>query len=251
MEAAGSTAGMDWDRPSGGVPPLERLGALAEVILCSGLPTQLLVFGALTAFGLQPREAGGEWSPPFVVSMSLLDMALLLGLIAFFLRTHGESLRAFVVGARQPAREALLGLALVPAVFVLAVLVLVVLVAVRPDLHNVPVNPFERMLETPREAALFAVVVVSAGGIREEIQRAFIVRRFDQYLGGAVPGILLFSVMFGLGHVEQGYAAAITTGVLGAVWGVLYWSRGSVVAPVVSHAGFNLLQLVRYVAIRQ
>ena len=218
-------------------------------MLCSGLPTQLLVFGGLTTLGLQPREADGEWFPPFVIAMSLLDMVLVLGLVYLFLRAHHESVPRFLFGTRSVGREALLGVALVPAVFLLAAVVLAAILAVRPDLHNVPRNPFERMLTTPVDTAVFAVVVMLAGGLREEVQRAFIIRRFDQYLGGAVPGILVFSTVFGLGHLEQGYAASIATGVLGAAWGILYWRRRSVVAPVVSHAGFNLLQLLKYVAL--
>ena len=36
-----------------------------------------------------------------------------------------------------------------------------------------------------------------------------------------------YSVAFGLGHLEQGWDAAIATGVLGAVWGCLYWSAAA------------------------
>jgi membrane protease YdiL (CAAX protease family) len=56
-------------------------------------------------------------------------------------------------------------------------------------------------------------------------------------------------VIFGLGHFDQGYAAMIVVGVLGATWGLLYWTRGSTVAPIVCHAGFNLMQLVKYLAL--
>jgi membrane protease YdiL (CAAX protease family) len=64
-----------------------------------------------------------------------------------------------------------------------------------------------------------------------------------------MAGIAVHSVIFGLGHLEQGYAAAIATGSLGAGWGVLYWRRRSVIAPIISHAGFNLAQLVKYVSL--
>jgi membrane protease YdiL (CAAX protease family) len=37
----------------------------------------------------------------------------------------------------------------------------------------------------------------------------------------------------------------ITTGVLGAFWAVLYLRRRSTVAPLVSHAGFNTLEVLR------
>jgi membrane protease YdiL (CAAX protease family) len=235
--------------PAARVHPTERLGAFIEVLLCSGLPTQLLVFSALTGAGFSPRRSGGAWVPSFVVAMSLIDMVVVLSLIGLFLRAHGEGVRAFVVGPQRPWREAGLGLALVPAALLLVVLVLAILLAIAPALHNVPVNPFEQMLQTPFDAAIFALVVMLAGGVREEVQRAFIIRRFDRFLGGAVWGIVLYSVAFGLGHLDQGYAAAIATGVLGAAWGVLYWTRGSIIAPVVSHAGFNLAQLLKYVTL--
>jgi membrane protease YdiL (CAAX protease family) len=228
--------------------PIERLGALIEVFLCSGLPTQLLVFQALTSFGMASHADDGGWSPAFIISMALIDMVCVLLLIGVFLRAHREALSDFVVGPRRPLREVLLGIVCIPAAFVLVVVILAAILAIRPSLHNVTVNPFERMLQTPRDAAIFAVVVMLAGGVREEVQRAFIVRRFNQYLGGAMVGIAVYSVIFGLGHVEQGYAAAIATGSLGAGWGVLYWRRQSVIAPIVSHAGFNVAQLVKYVS---
>ena len=228
--------------------PIERLGGFIEVFLCSGLPTQLLVFQLLTYFGMTSQAADGGWAPAFVVSMALIDMVLVLLLIGVFLRAHGEPLSEFVVGPRRPGREVLLGMTLIPAAFVQVIVVLAVILAIRPALHNVDVNPFERMLQTPRDAAIFAVVAMLAGGVREEVQRAFIVRRFDQYLGGALIGIVIYSIVFGLGHIEQGYAAAIATGSLGATWAIVYWRRQSIIAPLISHAGFNLLQLVKYVS---
>lgn len=229
--------------------PVERLGALIEVFLCSGLPTQLLVFQTLTHFGMPARADDGGWSPSFIMAMALIDMVLVLSLVYLFLRAHREPIRQFVLGPRRVGRELLLGVALIPGALMLVVIVLAVILAVRPGLHNVAVNPFERMLQTPRDAAIFAIVVMLAGGVREEVQRGFIVRRFDQYLGGGVVGIVVYSIVFGLGHIEQGHAAAIATGTLGAAWAIVYWRRQSIVAPMISHAGFNLAQLVKYVSV--
>jgi membrane protease YdiL (CAAX protease family) len=234
--------------PSRRLLPVERLGALIEVILCSGVPTQILVVGALTSLGMQPRTADGGLSPSFVIALSLIDMVLVIGLVRLFLHAHRERLRHLVVGARPPGREALLGIALIPATFVLAVLVLAAILTLRPELHNVAVNPFERLMETPQDAAIFALVAMFAGGLREEIQRAFIIHRFDGYLGGGLLGIALYSGVFALGHVEQGYAAAIATGTLGAAWGLVFYLRRSAIAPIVSHAGFNVGQLLKFVA---
>jgi membrane protease YdiL (CAAX protease family) len=151
-------------------------------------------------------------------------------------------------GSRPLVREALFGAAILPAVFMFVMIVLVLLVQYAPQLHNVTHNPLEDMLRTRGDAIVFAVVVMIAGGVREEVQRGFIAHRFGQYLGGAALGIVIYSIVFGLGHFEQGYDAMIATGILGLIWGFLYLARRSIVAPVVSHAGFNLAQLLKYLA---
>jgi len=231
------------------VLPLERVGAIVEVIMCSGFPTQVLLIVLLRAFGIPMFAEEGRLSPPFIFMLSLADAALVIGLVIFFLRAHGESVRQVLIGRRPVIREALLGVAVLPAVFIFVVMVLVVILRFAPDLHNVTRNPLEDMLRSRRDALIFAAVVMIAGGVREEIQRGFIVHRFGQYLGGAGWGIAIYSVFFGLGHIEQGFDAMIATGLLGVAWGLLYMVRRSIIAPMVSHAGFNLAQLAKYLAL--
>ena len=83
---------------------------------------------------------------------------------------------------------------------------------------------------------MFAVVAIVAGGVREELQRAFLLHRFEQHLGGAGVGVFVLSIAFGLAHFLQGWDAAIVTGTLGAFWALIYVRRRSSVAPIVSHA---------------
>jgi membrane protease YdiL (CAAX protease family) len=114
-----------------------------------------------------------------------------------------------------------------------------------PWLHNVETNPLEQLASTPGEAAALAAVAIIAGGVREELQRAFLLRRFELHLGGAVIGVALLGVGFGLGHIVQGWDAVFTTGLLGVFWSTIYLRRRSVIAPVVSHSGFNSLEILR------
>ncbi len=228
--------------------PFERIGALVEVVLCSGYPSQLLLILVLQGFGMRVRTAEGAYSPPFVFTLALVDAVLVVGLVLFFLRAHHESARQVLFGPAGIAREAFFGIAVLPLIFLLALLMLVGIMRYAPHLHNVAQNPLEDMLRNRTDALLFAAVVMIAGGMREEVQRGFIIHRFGQYLGGAGWGVLVHSIAFGLGHIEQGLDAMIVTGVLGALWGLLYIARRSIVAPMVSHAGFNLVQLVKYLA---
>jgi membrane protease YdiL (CAAX protease family) len=228
----------------------DRIAALFEVLLCSDYPTQLVLGAALAKAGFAPAiDSSGELSVPFVVALSLLDTIALLGLIVVFLRARGESVRELVVGDRRVGREVGLGVRLSVAAMVLGVSVLATLHLLAPTLRTVETNPLEALIRTPAGAAWFALVVVIAGGVREEIQRAFLLRRFEQSLGGMRVGVVVTSLAFGMGHLMQGMDAAVATGVLGAFWAVVYLRRRSAVAPIVSHAGFNLLQLAQFLVV--
>ncbi|HEX5473716.1 MAG TPA: type II CAAX endopeptidase family protein [Vicinamibacterales bacterium] len=229
--------------------PVERAAAAFEVLVCSGFPTQLVIIQVLTVFGLHPTLSGGRMSPPFIFSLTLLDTVLLVGFALFFLRAHGESARGVLFGPRPIGRELLFGIVLIPVSFVLIVAVLLVVQLFAPALHNVLHNPLADLIRTPLDAVLFAFVAMIAGGVREEVQRGFVLHRFEQYLGGGTVGIVLFSMVFGLGHLEQGYDVAIATAALGAFWGILYLVRRSIAAPMVAHAGFNLLQVVKFLMV--
>jgi uncharacterized protein len=236
--------------PRGPSRTAQRLIAAGEVLVCSGFPTQLLIIGLLRLGGFHPFDPEGRLSLGFVTALSLLDAAVLIGLLVFFLSAHGERPRDVFFGRRPPRREAVVGLQLVPLVFVFVLVLLTAIRTVAPWLHDVPQNPLEDLLRTAAGAGVFMVVVVVAGGVREELQRAFILHRFEQHLGGALLGLVLFSVAFGLGHLDQGRDAAVVTAGLGAFWGIVYLRRRSVVAPMVSHAGFNLVEVVRHLLTR-
>lgn len=228
-----------------GTTRLERVVSAIEVFFCSGLPSQLLLALVLQGAGWQPFGPGGELSLRYIAVLSLADTAIVVGLALWFLTARGEAPRVVLLGLRPPAREAVIGLGLVLPILLGISLLGLALRSWAPWLHNVPENPLAALTRDPRSLAIFALVVVLAGGVREEVQRAFVLHRFRQHLGGATLGLWLFSVAFGLGHLLQGYDAAILTAVLGLTWGTLYLRRGSLVAPVVSHAAFNLMEVLR------
>jgi membrane protease YdiL (CAAX protease family) len=227
-----------------------RLLAALEILLCSTVPTQLLILFVLTSAGWQLLDADGQYSLPFVVALALTDTVVLIVLMVAITWLHGQSVGALWLGRRSVAREALYGVMLVPLVFLMVVVLLNVLRIVAPWLHNVPENPLEQLARGgPLDALVFGLVAILAGGVREELQRAFLLKRFEDHLGGAAVGVTLLAIAFGLGHYDQGWDAVITTGTLGLFWSIVYLRRRSSVAPIVSHAGFNSLEILRVAAL--
>ena len=108
-----------------------------------------------------------------------------------------------------------------------------------PDLRKVPENPLRGAgsVAGRRGFALLLVAIV-AGGMREEVQRAFLLHRFRADLGGAAIGLILTSVGFGIGHLVQGWDAMIVvTAALGAFWGLSICHAAASLAGVSAMAG--------------
>ena len=228
------------------IDPVQRIVALLEVIICSDFPTQLVLGATFYAFGFTQEQPDGSLNLAFIAVLSLVDAVVLIGLILFFMRAHGESPRDLFFGRRPIGEEARFGLPLSFAALAIAFAAILLIQQFAPWLRTEEQNPLQQLLTTPRGAAVMSVVLVVAGGIREEVQRAFLLRRFEQWLGGPVIGVVVASVGFGVGHIIQGVDVAVVTGLLGMFWAVIYLRRRSIVAPVVSHSGFNLLQLVQF-----
>jgi membrane protease YdiL (CAAX protease family) len=231
-------------------PVLSRWSALLQVVLVCGIPTQI-VAGAVIAlgFGIPPMTAG-SLSFEFVAILSFVDTALVALLIRLFLSMSRERSADVFVGPRSVAGETLRGLLWLPLVFLGVTGLVLGIRAAAPWMHNVEKSPFEAFVTTPVHAAIFLVVVVLAGGVREELQRAFILHRFEQRLGGVKVGLVLFSIAFGAFHIDQGYDVAIAICVLGLFWGAAYITRRSVIMPMVNHASFNATQVIQIMLAR-
>jgi uncharacterized protein len=228
---------------------IPRLVAIIEILLCSDYPTQIALGATLTAFGFSPFSAPGQLRVGYVVALSVADSVVLVALVLAFLYAHGERPADVLNGRRRVGSEIVAGLPMTAVALAIGVAVLGTIQWLAPSLHTVEHNPLQQLLNSPRDVFLFAIVVVIAGGVREEVQRAFLLHRFDEWLGGGMVGVVVTSIAFGAGHLLQGVDAAIATGLLGAFWGVVYLRRRSMVAPMVSHAGFDLLQIVQFLVV--
>lgn len=90
-----------------------------------------------------------------------------------------------------------------------------------------------------REARAFAALSVTAGICEELLYRGFLIAYFTAIVG-TWPAVLLSSLGFGLGHVYQGTLGVAKTGAIGVVLGALYVLTGSLWAPMLLHAVFDL-----------
>lgn len=223
---------------------LSRWQALAEIVLVSGLLTDtVLGFLLLLILG---RDAEQIMHRPALLFIYLMaSSASILGLVFVCQRLHPHEpeLKLKFTPPAGWARELLLSLGLVPLWLFLMVGLGALIAFFRPDLM-LPENPVLAMIKTPFDFALFIMTGIIAGGLREEVQRSFIIRRMEVAFGQPWFGLFGWSVLFGLSHYTQGAAATIVTGFLGLGFGLVFLWRRSLVAPVVTHALFNITVLL-------
>jgi membrane protease YdiL (CAAX protease family) len=229
-------------------PPSAAI-AFLQIVLCSGYPTQVMLLFVLTVLGVKTPNTTEEWSLGYVAGFLVADSAIVLGVILLFLHRSGDRPRDVFLGNRSVAWEWSIGIGLVPLAFLVIAAINIVVQRYAPTLHQ-PLNPFQPLVQTPYGIVILTSLSILAGGVREEMQRAFALHRFAQ-IGIPYTGLIIFSIAFGLGHVVQGRDAVIMTGSLGALWGYVYLRRGSIVAPAVCHGAFDTIQVIAFGLLRR
>jgi membrane protease YdiL (CAAX protease family) len=225
-------------------PVLPAWFAGLQVGVVCGFPTMIFVSIVLILGTQMPILDGENPTLEYIAMSGLLDTALIALLIRVFLMLSGETSRNVFVGVRPLKGEILRVLIAIPLMMAGVAGVMAMLKAVAPWTHTVTVNPYERYMHHPIDVTILIITVVLAGGIREELQRAFILHRFQQRLGGAWVGLTIYTGIFASLHLIQGVDSAITVGLLGLCWGLMYKGRQSAVAGMVSHAGFDAAQVL-------
>jgi membrane protease YdiL (CAAX protease family) len=221
----------------------DRLYALLEIMLCAGLVTSQLAQLFFETLGF--KVAALLASPKLITAFLMVESTLMLGLILFLQKLRSTSLWDLGIAARCLFREAQIGLAIVPLLFVTNFLIASFFKSYLPQWHSEN-NPLLELIKTPTDLGLFVIASLFAGGIKEEIQRAFILQRFKRCFSAAVVGLILWSVAFGAGHIVQGVDNACVAAVFSIFLGALYFRRGCLIAPVVAHAAYDVVVLAIY-----
>ena len=90
------------------------------------------------------------------------------------------------------------------------------------------------------ERAVWVVVAVTAGVCEEVLYRGWLLNLFGAALGSVWLGLLISSIIFGFAHAYQGRNAILGTGVVGAVFGLVFIVSGTLIPGQVLHTAMDL-----------
>jgi membrane protease YdiL (CAAX protease family) len=171
---------------------------------------------------------------------------LVLAAVYFLLRLGGERFDALGFRSHGWPRHVAIGLGFGLAMFV------ALNVALSSVLDSLLPGPGTRgpsilsFFHDPRNLLVWLPIGVIGGGMVEEIQRIFVLTRFQHALGraGLALGVALGSAMFGFEHLYQGWSGAVSNAVSGAVLALLYLRRRSALEPIAAHAFADVLAML-------
>jgi uncharacterized protein len=226
---------------------MNRIQAAFEAFLVSGIVSSVL---AAIPFYRKMGGSGFQLQNVYTVcGYVLVEAIIALLLLVLVMSAHREGPQKIGLRWVHWKSNSLVGLGLVPVLFLCNVIIGHIFQTYFPQ-HSTDKNPLLEIIHTRRELALFVVSAILAGGIKEELQRAFILTRFGEWLGGAWLGLLLWSVAFGAAHYVQGWQGMITAGFFGLLFGIVYLMRRSLIGPIVAHGVYDTLALLGYWALR-
>ena len=223
----------------------ERLRAVFEITMVSGLVSSFLASEVLAVIFGRDRLKLTETDAGFLVTFLLLESAVTFFILRIFMKAREETLRALGLRWRHWKKHVLTGFLVVPLLLVINSIIGAAFHAFLPE-YALEKNPLTEMIHSPRQLVLFIIASIIAGGIKEEMQRAFILRRFRHHLGGAGVGLIVWSLVFGAEHYVQGIQGMCVAAILGFVFGVLYLMRGNLIGPITAHSAYNTLTLLIY-----
>ena len=221
----------------------DRLQALLEVLVVAGLLSSAIAYLPFALSGINHEALVGK--ARVIALFILVEACITVALLMLILRAHGESLRYLGWRSNRLGADVFIGLLVVPVLFLMSVLVSHFFRSFLPRYYSEQ-NLLLETIRSPGDLALFIVSALFAGGIKEELQRAFVLVRFRDYLGGTTVGLILWSTFFAYGHYLQGVQGSVVAGLYGFLFGVIYLVRGSLVAPVVAHSVYDAAALLAY-----
>ncbi|HEY0757335.1 MAG TPA: CPBP family intramembrane glutamic endopeptidase [Ktedonobacteraceae bacterium] len=112
----------------------------------------------------------------------------------------------------------------------------------RSQLRKSMSGPLHMLPRTQRERSLWVLLSLTAGVCEEVLYRGFLPAYLVYIFPGVPPvlAIVIAAALFGLGHIYQKVTGVLGTGIMGLLFGFLYFFTGSLFLPMVVHALFDM-----------
>jgi membrane protease YdiL (CAAX protease family) len=206
----------------------------------------LIAVGIAIATFLQAQRASTAQPAsrlPLYASLVAIEL-LFVWFVRLGVRARGGRLRD-VIGRRWQSagdmvRDALLGITFVVAITFCTRLLFSLL-------GRWPSNTAWLLPDNFADRAVWVIVATAAGVCEEFVYRGYLQRQLWSWSGSLSAAILLQAIIFGTGHIYQGWKPALVTAIYGLAFGLLAAWRRSVLPGMIAHSLIDIIGgLVRH-----
>lgn len=176
------------------------------------------------------------------VSTIVRDLGILF-LILFFLHRNREPFKSIGLTFKNGGDESLIGVMLFFPVYFFALMIQQML---QKSGFWIPERAIS-FLSGPKDFAqliLGLILMITVAITEETIFRGYLLKRFHEFTGSKMSALFFSTAIFALGHGYQGFAGVSIVSVLGLFYGLVYFWRGSLIAPITMHFLQNSLGLL-------
>lgn len=153
------------------------------------------------------------------------------------LRLRGKTMRELIGGKWSRASEVLMDVAVAILFWMAVIAVLAVLRFVLRTNGPAALRDIKPLLpRSGAEMAAYVGLAVTAGFCEEFLFRGYLQRQFLAWTRIPAAAVVLQAVVFGFGHLYQGWRNAVAIAVYGAMFGILALMRKSLRPGMIQHA---------------
>ncbi len=206
-----------------------------------------ILFYWIYIFFIKANSAPNLPSDLSAILMSIIKTKIILFLVIFFLlQLEGDNFKLIGFAGPRIFKQILTGILFGIGTWVFIHIMFnpaINTLFPKPSIQGVDMSIYMKDIKS---VLLWMPVVIIGGGLVEELQRIFILTRFEKWLGknGLYFALILSSIAFGMGHLYQGLNTAIGTGIGGLMFGLVYLRKRSATEAVSCHAFFNVLSII-------
>jgi membrane protease YdiL (CAAX protease family) len=177
-----------------------------------------------------------------ILLIKLVTLAIILALLKF----EEESLENIGLRSSGMVRKIMSGAALGIVIWIIIhILINPAIKVLIPanEAHRVDMSVYFQKLS---QLMVWIPLVIFAGGFVEELQRIFILTRFEKWLKtpGLIISLVIGTIVFGMGHLYQGPNSAISAGISGLLFACVYLRKRSAWEAVSAHAVYDVVGVV-------
>ena len=221
---------------------------IGEIILISGIITDQIIFFLLfKILRIPPNEILKGENYTYTLLFLLISTLIIFFLFYFFQKIDTLKDKNLKIPIFKKINKKTILISLICFfVFYLFMIISSSIANLFLGKSNILKNPLLQNIKNFKDLIILAIGGAIGGAFREELQRSFVLQRFDVIFKLPYTGLIIWSTYFALGHINQGVFAIFIVGIIGLGLGFIYLKYKNFDINFFTHLFFNFFSIFSF-----